>query len=60
MNDLLDWLIHIPEYLGAFGNWLTSPISDLLPFSPLAAIGTSAVAVVGIIVVAKVVHLIIG
>lgn len=60
MNVVTDWLLQLPRTLGQFGTWLTSPISDLMPFSPLEMLGTSALVVVGIILVAKVIHLIIG
>lgn len=58
MTDLFDWLIHIPQYVGEFGTWLTSPISDQFAFSPLAIVGASAVVAVAAIVVMKVIHLV--
>lgn len=60
MENILQWMLGIPETLAGFANWLTTPISDLLPFSPLQALGTGALAVVAIILVAKIIHLIVG
>ena len=49
MSELFDWLIHIPEYLAQFGNWLMTPLEGL-GWTPLAILGASAgVAVVAII-----------
>jgi len=60
MNEFTDWLIHIPQYLGEFGNWLTSPISDLITLSPLQIVGVGALGFVMAVIIAKVIHLIIG
>lgn len=57
-TTLFDWLIHIPEYIAAFGSWLVKPIGYGIEWSPLAILGTSAGVAVGALLIFHVVHLV--
>lgn len=59
MTELLDWLVNLPRHFAQFGEWLTTPIAiGDLSISPLAMLGSSAVAFVGVLVVLKIKNLI--
>ena len=54
------WLLDLPRVFGNIMEWAVHPISDLFPFSPMDILGTSLLTVLGIVLVAKAVHLIIA
>lgn len=58
MSELFQWLIHIPETLAQFTNWLITPISDVISWTPLAILGSSALVGIGLIITFHLVHLV--
>lgn len=59
MNDMIEWLVHLPQYFAQFGDWLVTPVGiGDLTISPIAMFGSGALVFVGVIIALKIKSLI--
>lgn len=57
VNELVNFLLGIPQAVASFGSWLTTPLGNGLNISPLALFGVGGVSVITGIIAIHIVRL---